>query len=183
MTQEIPSASEIEAIERWEAGETPCFSTGMCDTLTAGYGELDECGYFEFQLPYPSEQWMPKNQHQMSLYQSIVAVSDRIHNRRSEQDVFNKLIEEVGELAIEIAVHNKRTYKKGGPDGIVGEAIDAINCLVDLIHLHRPDFTESDFAKIAYEKQLKWERFHLQQVEEEKIRNLNKPSGWSDKGI
>ena len=34
-------------------GEAPKFSTGLCGGITAGYGELDEHGYWEYPLPYP----------------------------------------------------------------------------------------------------------------------------------
>ena len=178
---------EDEALRRWKAGEKPSFSTGICESLTAGYGELDSCGYWEFQLPYPAEQWMTERQHPMTLWESVVTVSDRIHNQRTEQDVFNKLIEEVGELAIEISVLTGNTYKKGGVDGVVGEAIDAINCLIDLIRVHKPELTEVDLVDIAYRKQLKWESCHKNQVAEWKeAADKNKEfvkGGWQDDKI
>lgn len=31
-------------------GNTPSFSKGICDSITAGYGRCDEYGYFEFPL-------------------------------------------------------------------------------------------------------------------------------------
>jgi hypothetical protein len=189
MTQEnvVIDDYETEALRRWESGEKPSFSTGICESLTAGYGKLDDHGYWEFQLPYPAEQWMTNRQKQMTLWESVVVVSDRIHNRRSEQDVFNKLIEEVGELAIEISVLTGNTYKKGGPDGVVGEAIDAINCLIDLIRIYKPDLTEADLAEIAHFKQLKWERFAIEQkiAEDERRKQYAESlrSGWQDKKI
>jgi hypothetical protein len=48
---------EREAIRRWEAGEKPSFSTGVCESLTCGYGRLDDSGYFEFPL-YPAERYL-----------------------------------------------------------------------------------------------------------------------------
>lgn len=30
----------------------PCFSTNICDELTAGYGKLDFNGFWQYQLPY-----------------------------------------------------------------------------------------------------------------------------------
>jgi hypothetical protein len=50
-------AAEQEALRRWHAGETPGFSTGICESLTAGYGKLDESGYWEFPL-YPGEAFL-----------------------------------------------------------------------------------------------------------------------------
>jgi hypothetical protein len=48
---------EYEAIKRWEAGEDPCFSTGICESTTCGYGKLDEYGYWQFPL-YPAEEYL-----------------------------------------------------------------------------------------------------------------------------
>lgn len=42
---------EIEAIRRFESGENPQISTGICESVTMGYGDLDEWGYWEFSLP------------------------------------------------------------------------------------------------------------------------------------
>jgi len=50
---------EQEALKRWEAGKTPMFSTGICESLTCGYGKLDEYGYWEFPL-YPAEKYLEK---------------------------------------------------------------------------------------------------------------------------
>lgn len=93
-----------------------------------------------------------------SLWDSVVGVSDRIINNRHEQQIFMKAVEEMGELAVEVAIHRGESYKTPGPDGIVGEAIDVINCLLDLIHVHAPHMTEADVAAIARVKQLKWEK-------------------------
>ena len=41
---------ENEAMKRYLAGEKPSYSTGICGSLTCGYGNLDDLGYFEFQL-------------------------------------------------------------------------------------------------------------------------------------
>ena len=39
-----------QAYQRFFAGEKPSFSTGICETPTAGYGELGTLGYFEYPL-------------------------------------------------------------------------------------------------------------------------------------
>jgi hypothetical protein len=46
-----PTEEEAEAIRRLEAGEKPTYSTGICGSLTCGYGKLDENGYWEFPIP------------------------------------------------------------------------------------------------------------------------------------
>ena len=42
---------EHEALTRYAMGEKPCFSTGICTRTTAGYGCLDDFGYWQFPLP------------------------------------------------------------------------------------------------------------------------------------
>ncbi|BAV39202.1 hypothetical protein BPT24_077 [Tenacibaculum phage pT24] len=67
-----------------------------------------------------------------------------------------KLNEEVGELSTEIAIDLGMSYKEAGKDGVVGEAIDAINCLLDIILLNKPDITADELNQIQYEKLKKW---------------------------
>lgn len=44
----------LEARRKFRNGELPSYSTGMFNNeLTAGYGTLNEFGYFEFPLPVP----------------------------------------------------------------------------------------------------------------------------------
>jgi NTP pyrophosphatase (non-canonical NTP hydrolase) len=96
-----------------------------------------------------------------TLVDAVWATSRKIDNGRTPTDVFTKLIEEVGELAQELLVINGKSFKPAGKDGVVGEAVDAINCLVDLILLVQPDITEAEIAQIARTKQLKWENHHF----------------------
>lgn len=59
---EIPDDElEKEAIRRFNAGEEPGWTTGICGFLQAGYGVLSDSGYWEFTLPAPAEQWSKKN--------------------------------------------------------------------------------------------------------------------------
>lgn len=59
----IPTEAEIlaeaEALRRWNEGQKPGFSTGICESLTCGYGHLDHLGYWEFPL-YPAEDYLNK---------------------------------------------------------------------------------------------------------------------------
>lgn len=52
--------AEYEAVCRWNNGEQPSFSTGICENLTCGYGTLDNSGYWQFPL-YPAEDYLPKS--------------------------------------------------------------------------------------------------------------------------
>jgi hypothetical protein len=57
-TDLVELVCEFEAIQRWERGEAPGFSTGICDGLTCGYGECSFGGYWQFPL-YPAEDYQP----------------------------------------------------------------------------------------------------------------------------
>ena len=67
-------------------------------------------------------------------------------------------MEEVGELAQETIIHDGLSYKSQGSDGIVGEAVDAIISIVDLIMRTHPEVTEERLERIAEEKMNKWKR-------------------------
>jgi hypothetical protein len=41
----------------YKAGVKPSFSTGICKRLTAGYGKLDQHGYFQYPL-MPAEVYL-----------------------------------------------------------------------------------------------------------------------------
>ncbi len=55
---------------------------------------------------------------------------------RTKHQVLNHLVQEVGELAKEVAEDEKWPYGQSGEDGITGESVDVILCALDLIWLH-----------------------------------------------
>jgi hypothetical protein len=61
---------------------------------------------------------------------------------RTPYSILASATSELGELAEEVQIHQNHSYKKPGDDGIVGEAIDTICCLLDLIHKVNPYITE-----------------------------------------
>jgi hypothetical protein len=76
---------------------------------------------------------------------------------RSISDVVLKLNEEVGELSTEIGIKKGFIQNKTpGKDGITGEAIDAILCLIDIIYLDNPSLTPEEFDTIVNNKLNKW---------------------------
>ena len=98
----------------------------------------------------------------MSLINQILKVSRRIPVHREEYSILAHTMEEVGELAQEISIIcGGKSYKDQGPDGIIGESIDAILCLVDMIYIHAQkngiNITEEQLTKIAQKKLNKWE--------------------------
>lgn len=88
---------------------------------------------------------------------TIFQTSDRIQNNRSLTDIFTYLVEEVGELATEVNIKTGYSTKQQGKDGIVGEAVDAIICLVDLIHQYDSSITSDQVMDVVERKLTKWE--------------------------
>lgn len=96
---------------------------------------------------------------------TIFTTSDQIRDNRTIQEVFTYAVEEIGELATEVNIVTGFSTKQPGKDGIVGEAIDAIICLVDLIGVYDPNITEEQIIAICRTKLNKWAETKLQSVE------------------
>jgi hypothetical protein len=89
-----------------------------------------------------------------TLYKTVSRYSDQIKDDRTLQGIFNHGMGEMDELQSEILYD--RDGLKPGPDGIVGEAIDVIACMLDIIRRHDPLITESQLVEIMDRKCLKW---------------------------
>lgn len=76
--------------------------------------------------------------------------------KRTRYSVLAHVQSEVGELAEEVTIAEGHSYKKAGPDGIVGEGVDAILAILDLIYKHDPTITEEQLVAIAEAKGGKW---------------------------
>lgn len=94
----------------------------------------------------------------MSLVNKSLRASREIRNSRTRTTALVHLLTEVGELAQEVQIADIGSYKQPSPDGIVGEAVDAILCILDIIYLHDPDITEEELILIANKKIEKWKR-------------------------
>lgn len=92
----------------------------------------------------------------MSLIKQILTASKSINDGRTVQDVLNHGVTELGELALEIQIAQGKSYKEPGSDGIIGEALDLIACLVDLIYVENPSITEEDMRSLLEPKLIKW---------------------------
>lgn len=63
----VDMVCEYEAQLRWQRGERPSFSSDLADQITAGYGELDESGNWEFPL-FPGADYLEEsNQRRRNL--------------------------------------------------------------------------------------------------------------------
>lgn len=86
----------------------------------------------------------------------ILNTASSIKNGRTISQIFTYTIEEIGELATELNIVDGYSDKNPGKDGVVGEAVDAIICLIDLIYTHRPTITEDELAQVCANKLSKW---------------------------
>lgn len=94
-----------------------------------------------------------------SLVGDVFAACDSIDNGRKLDDVMVHMMTEVGELAQEIIIAAGRSHKQPGKDGVVGEAIDVINCALDIIRLTEPNITEEQLRVICDPKLGKWKKY------------------------
>lgn len=91
-----------------------------------------------------------------SVVQVVQAASREISNSRDLCSVMLKVVEEVGELGTEVNIATGKSYKQPGPDGVVGECVDAIAALVDLIYIYDPSITEQQLIQLTHAKMHKW---------------------------
>ena len=75
---------------------------------------------------------------------------------RHSYHVLTKLMEEVGELAQEINIREGVVDKPVGKDGVIGEALDVVNCALDLIYLDNNYITEEEIMDRFKLKLKKW---------------------------
>lgn len=77
-----------------------------------------------------------------------------VKNKRDIISIFSHADEEFQELwdEIELAL----AEKPQGDDGIVGEAVDVILCMLDLISIYAPELTTNDLQLIMQKKFQKW---------------------------
>lgn len=91
-----------------------------------------------------------------SLFSLTKSASERIDNCRTPFSVLSAVVGEVGELAEEVAISEGYSYKKEGADGVIGEAMDVIAAVLDLVLIIRPDITEEELCQVLAPKLEKW---------------------------
>lgn len=93
----------------------------------------------------------------MTLVTEIVNASIQVQNTRSIQDILTHAMTELGELAQEVQIAEGKSYKQQGPDGVVGEALDVIACMVDMIYIHYGILANEDYLIAKMKPKLeKW---------------------------
>ena len=65
-------------------------------------------------------------------------------------------MQQVASVGLRLVIDEGLSYKVKGKDGIVGEGIDVIICVLDLIRKTYPNITESELEAIADNKLAKW---------------------------
>ena len=103
---------------------------------------------------------------------TVLNVSKRINNGRTVNDVMNSIMEEVGELAREVRCEYGPSYKKAGRDGILGESVDVLASVIDLMYIHDPDISHRDIINVLNRKMSKWEEKemeHALQIQKESL--------------
>lgn len=100
-----------------------------------------------------------------NMIKRILKSSNKVDNGRTPYYLLAKCMEEMGELATEVAVEEGDGYKKAGKDGVIGEIVDTITSLTDLAYLHlrkeNPDITIDEIHDVLHDtvipKLHKWE--------------------------
>jgi len=80
---------------------------------------------------------------------------------RNRYEVLASLMEEVGELATEVAICEGYSKKPHSEDHVIGEAVDIITCALDIIWVDSdgwlsPDYLEDLVMRILKRKLEKW---------------------------
>ncbi len=73
--------------------------------------------------------------------------ADLYHKSRTMNTILNHAMSEMGETAIELNIING-VNSQPGPDGVIGEALDTIAALIDLIYVVNPNLTEKQMVQI-----------------------------------
>lgn len=82
--------------------------------------------------------------------------SAKIADKRTISDVLGVAMEELGELATEIAIAKGFKPRLPGKDGIIGECVDVITAIEDIIFLTDATMTQAKLNAIKVVKCDKW---------------------------
>lgn len=90
--------------------------------------------------------------------ENILEVCRTIKHNRNIGTAFKHLDEEINELSDEISsvVNNQ----KPNDDGVIGEAVDCILCLVDIIYQENSSVTTEEIDQVIQRKLAKWQNIY-----------------------
>ena len=101
---------------------------------------------------------------QHKVLDKTLEVCRRIENSRDLKSIFNHAKGEIEELHDEIV--NVEIGKPEGPDGVIGEAVDVMLCMVDIIYKRNPDITKEQIFEVICSKLDKWELLYSEKKED-----------------
>lgn len=84
----------------------------------------------------------------------------QVKNDRGSWTIFDHATEEMRELEEEVNL--SEMLEKPGEDGILGESVDVILCMLDMIATQCPDVTMEDLEAYMDKKYAKWARKYSQ---------------------
>ena len=90
----------------------------------------------------------------------VQALLDRCRAVKYPRDIASILrcaTAELGELSEEVDIACGTSYKQPDVDGVVGEAVDVLLAVFDLIATHHPEMTSEEVFAIMDKKMSKWE--------------------------
>lgn len=79
-----------------------------------------------------------------------------VKNGRTISTAFDHSVGEMRELSDELKL--VLTGAPAGTDGVVGEAVDVMLCMLDIIAQHDPDINMNDVEAVMHNKYSKWIR-------------------------
>ncbi|SOK58392.1 hypothetical protein [Yersinia phage fHe-Yen9-04] len=101
------------------------------------------------------------NKGLLSMFEMSVLLGARgTDPTRTNNYVFKKCMEELGEMAVEDQIENGLSYKDAGSDGVAGEAVDLAICAMDMFALQyghlNPEEIQEKFIIYMNKKLNKW---------------------------
>lgn len=96
----------------------------------------------------------------MCIIDTVFAVSKQVDDNRDLPRVLLSLNEEVGELAQEVKIKLGYSYKEPSEDGVLGEAVDALICILDMLYTADPSITTEQIQNLVKSKTDKWLEKH-----------------------
>lgn len=115
-----------------------------------------------------------------TLFSSVMQASKDAdqYGNRNKYAVFASAVSEIGELGEELTIESGHSYKEPGPDGVLGEAVDTIVALLDLIYVHNPEITEYQLIEMAQLKTAKWHRKLNMHADRKQLIEYRKSQGY-----
>lgn len=140
---------KLLSFEERNAYQNYCKTQIRCSGNTLG---TERCGYTSdsySQSPLSS-------MFEMSVLLGVNGTDEK----RTNNYVFKKCMEELGEMALEDQIETGLSYKEAGSDGVAGEAVDLAICAMDMFALQHPGLDaheiEEKFIKYMNKKLQKW---------------------------